>query len=240
MKNIFFLIVLTSLFACKKQEVGTYAGKDGISFFAYDYEALHSTNVISFSFAFALRPQTRDTIYVRMRVTGKISDRPRTVQLKAVEGSTARAGIDYILPEATVPAGEYMFQYPVIVLNSPEMLTNTYRLVLEVAETNDFTLGSVGLTPATTSGAERNFKQLKMDINNQLTQPSYWSVGDFGVFSAVKYRFMVQVTGLTDFSEEAIGVDGSYNLPVRLRNALLEYEAVNGPLMDENNVRVSF
>lgn len=219
----------------------TYEGKDGISFFAYTWEEYHLEAVKKYSFAFAVTALTRDTIFLSMRVTGAVKDYPRKVLLKAAEGTTATAGVDYELKEVTIPAGAYKFDYPVVVFNSPGMAANTYRLVLEPAETADFKLGTIGQTPETnTMYTEENFQYFKIDLTNQLVEPDGWLESAFGVFSAVKYRFMVEVTGLTDFSSEAIGRDGVYNLPVKLQKALEEYEALNGPLIDENGNEVSF
>lgn len=243
MRYLLFLLILSSFFACKKDEIKTYSAPEGISFWAYTWQDNH-INPIPFSFAYELEPKERDTFFVRMRVSGKLTDRIRTVQLKAVEGSTARAGIDYILPAYNLPANVYEFEYPVIIINTPEMLTNTFRLVLEPLENSDFKLGSMGTVSASAAHNplwnEINFKRIMIDANNMLVQPDYWNDGYFGTFSAVKFRFMVQVTGLTDFSEEAIGVDGTYNLPVTLQNALDKYEAINGELYDENEERVRF
>lgn len=235
MRYLILLMILSALFACKKEKVEPYKGDDGIAFYATIYDP----QSIAYSFAFNVKPVTRDTVFFKMRVSGRAADHPRTVAVKAVAGTTARAGIDYILPEVTLPAGQLTLDYPVIVLNSPEMVTNTYTLVAEIAENSDFSIGSLGNVPASPY-TEVNFKQVKVEISNKLVQPSYWSVGTFGTFSITKFKFMIQVTGLTDFSPEAIGVDGQYNLPIRLRNALAEYEALNGPLYDENNVRVVF
>lgn len=241
MKYLLYIMILCTTLSCKREEVITYQGKDGISFFAYTWENFHTTAVRNYSFAYSLTPKTRDILYVTMRVTGKIADYPRTVLLKAVDGTTARAGTDYILAEATIPAGAYKFDYPIILLNSPEMASKTFRLVVEPAETKDFTLGTFGQTPRTnTLYTEENFRYLKIDISNQLIQPNSWETGLFGPFSAVKYRFMVEVTGLTDFSADALGTDGVYNLPVKLSNALVLYEAQHGPLYDENGLRISF
>ncbi|MDR6781480.1 hypothetical protein ABIE26_002032 [Pedobacter africanus] len=235
MRYFILLMILPLLFACKKEKVAPYKAEDGIAFYA----SIYDPQSVAYSFAFNVQPVNRDTIFFKMRVTGRAADHPRTVSVKAVAGTTARAGIDYILPEVTLPAGKLTLDYPIIVLNSPEMTTNTYTLVAEVAENSDFTIGSLGNVPASPY-TEVNFKQVKVEISNKLVQPSYWSAGTFGAFSVVKFKFMIQVTGLTDFSPEAIGVDGQYNLPIRLRNALAEYEAANGPLYDENNVRVTF
>ena len=51
---------------------------------------------------------------------------------------------------------------------------------------------------------------------------------------------MVKVLGITDFSYDNIGLSGSLNFPVTLRNALAAYEAANGPLLDENGQKISF
>jgi hypothetical protein len=74
------------------------------------------------------------------------------------------------------------------------------------------------------------------------TRPAYWDLldPDFGEFSAEKYKFMVKVLGITDFSYDNIGFDGFINFPVTLRNALAAYEAANGPLLDENRQQISF
>ena len=244
MRYLLYLMIISTFFGCKKDDIDTYNGPEGISFWKFYYETL-DVDPLPFTFAYAVTPQAKDTVYLRMRVTGKVVDYPRTVLLKAVEGTTARAGVDYLLTEAVLPANAHEFEYPVIVLNSPEMLTKTFRLVLELAENKDFKVGATGLVPGSVQHSalaynETNFKQFKIDINNILVQPAYWNDNYFGIFSAVKFKFMVQHTGLTDFSEESIGVDGMYNLPVKLQNVLEAYEAANGPLFDENGERVTF
>jgi hypothetical protein len=242
MKYLLYVMIVVSLFSCKKEEVATYQGKDGVSFFAYTYQLLHTTAVRSYSFALQATQKPRDTMFIPLRITGKLSDSPRTVLLKAIDGTTATAGVDFELKEAIIPPGTYIFNYPLILINSPGMAKNVYRIVLEPAETKDFTLGTFGQTPATTTtlGTEQNFRYLKIEVTNQYIEPAYWADLDFGVFSAEKYKFMVKTLGITDFSYERIGTDGLLNFPVTLRNALIAYEAVNGPLIDENGQRVTF
>ncbi len=179
-----------------------------------------------------------------MRITGKLSEGPRTVLLKTASGTTATAGVDFELKEVVIPANTYVFNYPLVLINSPGMAGNVYRIVLEPAETKDLILGTLGQTPATTTtlGTEENFRYLKIDVTNQYIQPAYWSdlAPYFGTFSAVKYKFMVKTLGITDFSYSKIGTDGLLNFPVTLRNALTIYEAANGSLVDENGQRVTF
>jgi hypothetical protein len=243
MKYLLYIMVVACLFSCKKEVVETYQGKDGVSFFAYTFELLHTTAVRSYSFALQATQKQRDTLFIPMRITGKLSDQPRTVLLKTAQGTTATAGVDFELKEFTVPSGASTFNYPLILINSTGMASNVYRIVLEPAETKDFTLGTLGQTPATTTlQTEENFRYLKIDVTGQYIEPSYWIYlqADFGEFSAVKYKFMVKTLGITDFSYDKIGSDGLLNFPVTLRNALAAYEAANGPLLDENGQQISF
>jgi len=244
MKYLLYVTMVFSLFSCKKEAVETYQGKDGVSFFAYTYQQLHTTATRSYSFAFQSTVKKRDTMYIPLRITGKLSDQPRTVLLKTADGTTATAGVDFELKEVTIPPGVSIFNYPLILINSVGMASNVYRIVLEPAETKDFTLGTFGATPATTANLqpEENFRYLKIDVSSMYIRPAYWDVldADFGEFSAEKYKFMVKVLGITDFSYDNIGFDGFMNFPVTLRNALAAYEAANGPLLDENKNPISF
>jgi hypothetical protein len=174
-----------------------------------------------------------------MRVQGAATDYERTVSVKAAQGTNAREGVDYLLKDAKLPAGALTIDYPVILINSPGMLTNVYRLVVEAAPNKDFTAGALG---SEITGETVAIKAIKIDISNTILRPTYWDQvqGTFGAFSVTKFKFMIQVTGLTDFSQDALGVDGIYNLPVKLQNALEEYEAANGPLIDENGDQVTF
>jgi hypothetical protein len=242
MKYLSYILIVACLFSCKKEAVETYQGKDGISFFAYTYELLHTTAVRSYSFALQATQKQRDTLFIPMRITGKLSDQPRKVLLKTAQGTTATAGVDFELKEFTVPPGASTFNYPLILINSTGMASNVYRIVLEPAETKDFTLGTLGQTPGINDITEENFRYLKIDVTGQYIEPSYWIYlqADFGEFSAVKYKFMVKTLGITDFSYDKIGSDGLLNFPVTLRNALAAYEAANGPLLDENGQQISF
>ncbi|WP_295124947.1 DUF4843 domain-containing protein [uncultured Chitinophaga sp.] len=234
MKYLVFLSIITLAIACRKDNVEPYSGDNGIAFYLDEYEV----DSLTYSFAFSLTQLPKDTVFLKMRIMGPAAKNDRTVKVHAVAGSTAREGKDYILPEFTVPAGAITIDYPVVLLNSPEMTSQSFRLVLEMQPNKDFVQGATGLEV----GSTMSIKQYKLNVSNQFVEPSYWSdvSGAFGLFSVAKLKFMMQVTGLTDFSYEALGVDGYYNLPVTLATALAEYEAANGPLIDENGNRVTF
>lgn len=234
MKYLLFLSILFLMAACKKENVSTYKGPDGITFYVDEYEV----DSLNYSFAYSPVPKNRDTVFLKMRVVGAAADYPRVISVTAGAGSTARQGKDYELPEITLPAGALTVLYPVVLLNSPEMTTTTFRLVAQVAPGKDFQVGATGREIGGTTSLEK----IIIDMSNKIIKPSYWDDVEsaFGAFSERKFRFMVQVTGLSDFSYDAIGVDGYYNLPVKLQNALAEYEAVNGPMIDESGNEVTF
>ncbi|NLR79090.1 DUF4843 domain-containing protein [Chitinophaga eiseniae] len=238
MKKLLFLIsIVIAAFgiACKKQDVPLFSGKNGISF----YKGPYDPDSLGYSFAFSLVEKQRDTIFIPMRITGPANHVARAIAVKAGDGTTAREGKDFILPEATLPADSLTVNYPVIVLNSPEMKNGTFRLVVQVAPSKDFELGALGKE----IGGTTNVASMIINISAQLIRPSYWPAGgygDFGLFSQVKFKFMMEATGLTNFDSDVIGIDQYYNLPVVLQRKLAEYEAINGPLVDEDGLRVTF
>lgn len=237
MRYLFIIVLACMLFACKKEEVPFYLEKDGIAFYTSTTEGADST---SYSFAFNITPKNSDTVYFNMRVVGRKADHDRTVKVVAGPGTTARPGIDFLLPEAKVPAGQSEIKYPIVLLSTPEMTTKTFDIVADVAENSDFILGAIGELPVFNNTTTINTRRVKVSVTNRLIQPAYWPGIEryFGAFSQAKLRFMISILGITDFS--TITVDQQYNFPVKLRQALADYEAVNAPLMDENGVRVTF
>jgi len=241
MKYLSLLIGIVLFASCKKDEIPFYSGEDGISF----YLSSNESDSLSYSFAYSLVEKQKDTVFLKVRILGAAADHPRKITVIPGNGTTARKGIDFDLPEFVVPAGGITALYPVVIYNTPEMKTKTFRLVAEIAENQDFKPGATG---EETGSVNENYpgtislNKLKIDISSQLLKPGYWSTvqGAFGTFSITKFKFMISVTGLTDFSDPAIGTDGYYNLPVKLRNALAAYELNNGPLIDEFGQRVTF
>ena len=241
MKYLLLLIGILLFASCKKDEIPFYSGEAGVSF----YLTSNESDSLSYSFAYSFIEKQKDTVFLKVRILGAPADHPRKMTVVAANGTTARKGVDFDLPDFVIPAGAITALYPVIVYNTPEMKTKTFRLIAEIVGNQDFKPGATG---EETGSVNENYPgtisllKIKIDINNQLTEPSYWDdvAWAFGSFSVTKFKFMIGVTGLTDFSYEAIGDEGSYNLPVKLTNALDAYELINGPLIDEFGQRVTF
>lgn len=237
MRYFIFFAILTLAFACKKEEVPTFSDKDGIAFY---YTGEETDFILAYSFALNAAPIEKDTVFVDMRITGKIADHDRLVKVRAGSATTAREGIDYSLPEVFIPAGQYAIKYPVVVFKTPEMANETFDLFLELEESDDFILGVVGREPVT---GTTNAVKAQVTITDRLSKPVYWdafSLQYFGEFSVRKFQFMIEVTGLIDFSSASIDAEDQVNMPVRLRNALNRWEAINGTMLDENGLPVTF
>ena len=220
---------------CKKDEIITYQGADGISFYSTYYLDVDSVN-----YSFALQPSVkdRDTIFIPMRLQGKPSSKDRIIKLLALPGSTARVGVDYSLPEIKLPANQLVVKYPLVVFNTPEMNTTNFKLILAVDPNSEL----VAAAPGVPIDLSRNFNQMKISITGLLTRPTYWDSSQyfFGSFSVTKMQFMIKVTGLTNFDSSVLPFSTILNTQVQLRNALAAYENVNGPLIDEQGNQVKF
>lgn len=248
MRYLWYIFVITVLVSsCKEDEIPFFEGRNGVNFWQNGGTSANVSTVRVYSFtAAANAAKDRDTIFFDMQVSGKLENYPRTISIRRVEeGSTARAGVDYDFPaEVTLPAGEHRVQYPVYIYRTPQMEVDTMTLVIEPIETDDFIVGATGPIPPACSSCGHPtvwlYNQASLIISDILPRPSTWSDAIFGAFSSVKLRFMMEVTGLTNFSASAIGATGAIELPIALRAALAAHEAANGPLLDENGVRVTF
>ncbi|MCD0489151.1 DUF4843 domain-containing protein [Pedobacter sp. MC2016-14] len=237
MKYLLFFLVITCFFSCKKEEVMTYEGENGVAF----YEYYQITNPRTYSFSAAANvAKVKDSVFVEMQVSGLLADYPRKIKIKAMAGTTAKAGIDYDFPEEiTLPAGAFKTRYPIVVYKTPQMMLDTMILVVEPVATTDFKVGAAGTIPRKTSSAadEQLFKQLKLYINDMLTKPTSWNETAYGIFSSVKLRFMMKQYPTA--TANSFSTSSATRLPV-LRAALTTYESTNGPLIDESNIRVTF
>lgn len=240
MKNAtLVLLAIITLSACKKDKTEVFDSKPGISFYYIVALGADSTN---FSFANQIQQDSKDTIFIGMRVMGTAVDYPREIEVKALPATTAKEGTNFILPKIVLPAGSLTTEYPIILINSEDLKTNTYHLEVAVAENKDFIQGVVGQANVTT----RNIPVYKINFNNQLIQPDYWRyiANYFGDYSNVKYRFMIDVLGFSDFKPDGIGGNVTYseflNYNVQMKNALHDYNEANGPMLDENGLEISF
>lgn len=235
MKNIIVILLLALSFtACKKEKVEGYKGGTGIYFYNIYGDS------VNYSFANQVGIVVTDTIFVDMQVMGPLSDQPRDVLVVPAEGTTAVEGTHYKLPKMVLPANQYTLRYPVVIYNAPDLKTKTVRLVLKVGQSKDLGQGASGYSNV------RGHVSYKINFNNQMIKPDYWLYiqNYFGDYSNVKYKFMIDVLGISNLRPDVNGGTIPYsdfiNYNGTLKNALEAYNALHGPLLDETGKEVSF
>jgi hypothetical protein len=183
-----------------------------------------------YSFATSPTTVTVDSVLMRFRIIGNASDKDREIKLVPRSISTAKAGYHYKIGKAIVKAKEFAAIIPVYVYRRAGLKDSTVLAIFDVQENADFKVGYP--------------KQLrfKLTISDILTKPAIWDnswAPYFGVYSQVKFRFLLTVTGRTNWTSAPFPGDSRF-LSQRARNALLEYNQQYGPLIDENGQEVFF
>lgn len=233
------LITVSFLPACKKSDPMSFDAPDMV----YIYKSPNSLNKDSIVYSFAIKPDSvmEDTIYIPVRIIGLAASKDREVILSAVpDSSTAVAGTDYQLLPYHIPAGAYTANLPVVIKRSAIMKTKGVAVLLNIMPSSDF-LPGVPNSPGGGKIAGGTTRYL-IRINDYLTKPDNWDswlVYFFGNYSAVKYKFMIDTIGMSVIpSDLPYGIFAVYNSLCKQK--LADYEAENGPLIDENGNVVSF
>lgn len=250
MRKLFTIILATALlccWSCKKNE---------LPFFDSEYSALNiwfgNKGVISDSltFNFAYTVLSRDSVMFNARLTGVPADCDRTFRLRAVEGDFDK--VDIVFQDYVLKAGEYEGTYP-LYINIPdgysEFTQKSGHIVLELEENELFRPGSI----------ESN--HIYLVLKNFLAKPDDWDSATypymplsrfFGTYSDVKYAFIIQTTGYSNFhvyytmsADELPEGEISYSfagfLAQKCKSSLAEYNASHdAPLRDEFGFDVIF
>lgn len=237
-------LLLTFVTACEKSELTKYDQSDMV----YIYKDYFSATKDSVTYSFAIKPTSLsiDTVKVPLRIMGVAKTTDRTVTVRAVpDSSTAVAGQHYDFLPVLIKAGEYAGNIPVLVKKTGDLKTGEKRLLVEVMESSDFKPGipnTVPLNPR--AGGSLRFL---IKINDALTKPANWDTqlaSYFGTYSQAKYKFVIEVTGRTEFifgsGADNISTSQILFYKTSCKNALLAYEAANGPMLDENGIRITF
>ncbi|MCS3796840.1 DUF4843 domain-containing protein [Niastella sp. OAS944] len=238
-------ILIPALFvwlACKKSELTSYKQTDMI----YVYKDFYNTNKDSVTYSFAIKANSliTDTIKVPLRIMGNARDKDRRVAIQTVADNTTATSQQYTILPTIVKAGSFTTDIQVLVNRTPDMKTREVRILLEIAASTDF-LPGVPNTTATTSRAG-GATQYLIKINDLLTKPSNWESllsAYFGAYSQVKYKFIIDVTGRTEFpitGQDMVSPSQFLFYKKLCREALENYNTTNGPLTDEFGMIVTF
>lgn len=189
----------------------------------------------SVEFSFVTQPADVSTfeLPVSVYLMGETVNRDREAKIGVDATRTTAESLHYSLPSSVIiPANASAASFSVTLQRTSDLEENTVRLFIQIEESSDFKIGV------------REQNHLIVKWNDILSEPSNWSdlAEFFGTFSLVKYRFILNTTGVSEFDTETMSWAQLINYKIMLREALDAYNAANpgNPLRDENGQFVTF
>lgn len=170
------------------------------------------TSPINYSFVYSPSARKQDTLYLRVNTSGFVVHRDRKVNLSQVvldSVDNAKPGIHYVPFETdeingdyVVPADSVTALIPIVLLRDTALVREQVVLAVRLGESSDFQLG-----------VRQEIERIIL-ISDYLTKPRGWNSdierNYFGIYSQVKHRFMIQMSGKAfdeDFFKEELGND---------------------------------
>lgn len=237
--KIFLLLAVVVLAAsCAKDERLMYEEDARVYFYKNVRGSQSNADSIDFSFSTLPDGEMTDTVYLWMRIMGTAVPKDRVINIVADSGR-AVAGYHYKLGPLVMPANAYETQIPVYLYRKPGLKDSVVSVMFSVQESVDF---KPGFPDNPRTGYRYDRLHYKVSITDMLLKPTNWEsvwLGLFGEYSEVKFKFLIKVTGKTSWNSFPLPQDQRF-LVQTAKLALLEYEAANGPLYDENNNIVFF
>lgn len=235
-KYIFILMAalgILTLASCSENEPMAYEGQPAL-FLANDD--------INFSFFYAEDDVDRSSVDITVHAMGPVSDVDRAFTLyqeNAGEAGAAQAGVHYLgfdtdeMKQAMViPAGKSEVKLPIILLKDQSLDTQTVNLKIGIRPNDNFGLGVVEQDSTVIS------------FSSQAMKPTNWKAWyyAFGAsWGTVKMRFIIDVTGITNFDEVPEDNDYLSYLNGKLKSKMFEYNSTHDqPLQEADGTLVEF
>jgi hypothetical protein len=240
MKHIIIYIAILALLAsCKKDEISDSLDAAPGVYFVYNVTLPGNIDSISYTFVEKNSGTIADTVWLPVRISGATEGRERIINLvAAANGTTAVKDKHYRLLNYIMPKDSFATQLGVVLLRDASLQDTSVVLTLLLQPSEDFST----MMKDTLMGDGRFYSrnQVKIIFTDRLLKPTNWDsylVSFFGTYSNVKFRFIAGVLGVSSFPTTGAN---PVNFPRMqfyqntVRNALLEFTAANGPLIDEN------
>jgi hypothetical protein len=232
--HITILFALLCLMACSQDERLMYQEDPRVYFSKF------VTNPDSTDYSFAVKEAglMQDTVWVTMRIMGSAMGKDREIRLSVSDTSKAKQGYHFNFGPLVMPANAFETRIPVILYRKPGLKDSLLTIDLAVEGSADFKPGYNDLPPS----AALDRLHYKISVTDQLLKPARWDnslASSFGTYSQVKFRFMIIETGKTNWNETIFPGDMQFLIQT-VKYALYKYEEANGPMLDENGVRVVF
>ncbi|UYQ95485.1 DUF4843 domain-containing protein [Chitinophaga horti] len=222
--------------ACNK-DVDSYSNDPRVYFFERTNSAI-PVKVSGKSFTFVLMPATvtEDTLLVAAKIMGAAAKTDRSFAAAADTGSTATPTTDYKILPGVIKADSLTGYLPVVLYRREELKTVIKKLNLKIVDGGDFKAGAT--------------EEIRMQLlwNDNLIKPANWDtrpglVTYFGAYSTVKYRFIIDVLGRSEFPLQTSNVftpgmltnAAMMDLKDQVRVALQAYNASHTPALTDEN-----
>lgn len=199
MKYLLYIIIVAGLLSGCEKDIKTYDGKPQVYFLYASQPRLTYGDEISdstiISFAYAPVHITDSVIILPVKATGMIMSTDRSYRLKVNDSSTAKPGKHYEIfkTDLTINAGRLTDTLYIKLLRTPEMLTESFNIYLELEANEHFEVDLVKKrTPAGGTNTVSTIRHRIM-VNDILRKPMYWIDGYLGSFSRKKLYLLSEM-----------------------------------------------
>lgn len=241
--NFYISIVLLMILAtaCKENDMFLYQDDPAVYFANERYGQQDS---IVYSFFVKGKEITIDTVKVKVCMSGLPADYDRPIVLLQanVGGEDAAVSGVHFLPfddplvaeSIFMPKGSVVAYIPIIMLRDKSLLTEGKRLELSFAQNDFFRPGIDEWGKLTITISDFAVKPTKWD--------TYWRRFFGSTFGSVKFKFIIEHTGITDFDNTDLEEGYASWLSATVKQKLFEYNEANPdePLCEANGEEVTF
>lgn len=253
MKRLLIAMAVCLFFAaCKKQELQQYTEKPRVylslakNTFYTPFPTSTAGN-LRIDYAPQNSSKKTDTLKLKVQVSGSAFSADRSFILERTAGiGNAKEGIDYdVLDKGfLLPAGMYSTIVRIVIRRNANMAKQAVSFVYNLKANDNFELGPDRDTLSFSSNAGvMNMTKLRVTATDVVVKPDNWDSfisKYFGVYSEVKFRFIIDVLAKTSFPSNTSATVMNRN-KTSLFNALTAYNATHPEkLKDENGIEISF
>lgn len=191
-KTYLLLVLLTGLFACKKEEVKVYDGGDRVQFTRLSTKPYSGDLFYSFG---TKGKKVVDTMFIPVDITGRVANFDREINIEIIpDETTATQGTDYDFGKRIIPAGKSKGVVELILRRTKKLETEIKVVSFRIATSAEFK-----------PGIEKQLKS-KVSFYDYLVRPVSWEFMNFGAYSVVKHKFVLYHLGFAEINRAAADV----------------------------------
>ena len=219
MKKIYILFILCiGLYACQQEGTPIFSEGKSYLYFTDDF------NKDSITYSFYFHPgEEKILAKLRLSAGGELLKEDLKLKFKIVEKYTTATPEDYSIPDGLIfPAGKEKDSVYIEIKKSAKLENQIIRLVLQLEETEGYTLGP------------NNHRHIKILFTSEKSKPLWWDKKArtyLGEYSHAKYEEFMSFTKVSDLSEKSYSE--IYELALKFKYYLIERaNSPDGPVMD--------